>query len=69
MTQPLGALTSSASLQAFMSFDPRTQTMQSWPLPAKGSVVRHMVTAPDGTLWLAHSGVAKLIRVQVASAK
>ena len=43
--------------------------MQSWPLPTKGGVVRHMVAAPDGTLWLAHSGVAKLIRVQVARAK
>jgi virginiamycin B lyase len=50
-------------------FDPKTEAMQSWPLPTKGGVVRHMVAAPDGTLWLAQSGVGKMIRVQVTGPK
>jgi virginiamycin B lyase len=48
-------------------FDPRTESMQSWPIPSGGGVVRHMIAAPDGSLWLACSGVGKIGRVQVAT--
>jgi virginiamycin B lyase len=51
-------------------FDPVSGRFQSWPIPSGGGVVRHMVTAPDGTLWLACSGVDRIARVQVkATAK
>jgi virginiamycin B lyase len=46
-------------------FDPASERFQSWPIPSGGGVVRHMVTAPDGTLWLACSGVDRIARVQV----
>jgi virginiamycin B lyase len=46
-------------------FDPATERFQSWPIPSGGGVVRHMVTAPDGTLWLACSGVDRIARVEV----
>jgi virginiamycin B lyase len=46
-------------------FDVATETFQSWPIPSGGGVVRHMVAAPDGTLWLACSGVDRIARVQV----
>ena len=46
-------------------FDPATEKFQSWPIPSGGGVVRHMVTAPDGTLWLACSGVDRIARVEV----
>lgn len=46
-------------------FDPATERFQSWPIPSGGGVVRHMVAAPDGTLWLACSGVDRLARVNV----
>jgi len=44
-------------------FDPATRTFRSWPIPSGGGVVRHMVAAPDGTLWLACSGVDRIARV------
>ncbi len=46
-------------------FDLKTGSMQSWPIPSGGGVVRHMVAAPDGTLWLACSGAGKIARVRV----
>ena len=46
-------------------FDPATNTLQSWPIPSGGGVVRHMVTAADGSLWLACSGVDRIAHVQV----
>jgi virginiamycin B lyase len=49
-------------------FDPSSQHFQSWPIPSGGGVVRHMVTAQDGTLWLACSGVDRIARVQIKSA-
>jgi streptogramin lyase len=49
-------------------FDPKTQTMQNWPIPSGGGVVRHMVAAPDGTVWLACSGVNKIARVTMKEA-
>jgi virginiamycin B lyase len=48
-------------------FDPATERFQSWPIPSGGGVVRHMVAASDGTLWLACSGVDKIARVVVKS--
>lgn len=46
-------------------FDPATKMMQTWPVPGGGGVVRHMVAAPNGDLWLADSGVGKITRVRV----
>jgi virginiamycin B lyase len=46
-------------------FDPATKEMQTWPSPGGGGVVRHMVSAPNGDLWLADSGVGKITRVRV----
>jgi virginiamycin B lyase len=46
-------------------FDPVDRTMQSWPIPSGGGVVRHMVTAPNDDVWLACSGVDRLARVRV----
>lgn len=46
-------------------FDPATKTFQSWPIPSGGGVVRHMVTASDGSLWLACSGVDRIAHVEV----
>jgi len=49
-------------------FDPKTAAFQSWPIPSGGGVVRHMVTAADGSLWLACSGVDRIARVSVLAA-
>ena len=46
-------------------FDPATETFQSWTIPSGGGVVRHMVTGPDGTLWLACSGVDRIAHVEI----
>ena len=46
-------------------FDPATKTFQKWNIPNGGGVVRHMVTAPNGDLLLAYSGVNKIGRVRI----
>ena len=46
-------------------FDPATKTFQKWNIPNGGGVVRHMVTAPNGDLLLAYSGVNKVGRVRI----
>lgn len=46
-------------------FDPATKTFQTWNIPSGGGVVRHMVTAPNGDLLLAYSGVNKVGRVRI----
>jgi virginiamycin B lyase len=46
-------------------FDPATRTFQKWNIPNGGGVVRHMVTAPNGDLLLAYSGVNKVGRVRI----
>ena len=46
-------------------FDPATEQFQKWNIPNGGGVVRHMVTAPNGDLLLAYSGVNKVGRVRV----
>lgn len=46
-------------------FDPKTSGFQSWPIPSGGGVVRHMVTAANGDIWIACSGVDKIGRVRV----
>jgi virginiamycin B lyase len=46
-------------------FDPQTTSFQKWNIPNGGGVVRHMVTAPNGELLLAYSGVNKVGRVRV----
>jgi virginiamycin B lyase len=49
-------------------FDPAAEQFQRWPIPSGGGVVRHRVHAPDGTLWLACSGVDRIARVVVSPA-
>jgi virginiamycin B lyase len=49
-------------------FDPSTSSFQSWTIPSGGGVVRHMVTAPNGDLWIACSGVDKIGRVRITKA-
>jgi len=46
-------------------FDPVSQQFQTWKIPNGGGVVRHMVTAPNGDLLLAYSGVNKVGRVRI----
>jgi virginiamycin B lyase len=46
-------------------FDPQAATFQKWNIPSGGGVVRHMVTAPNGDLLLAYSGVNKVGRVRI----
>jgi len=48
-------------------FDLKTETMQTWPVPSRGSVVRHMVAMGDSTLWLACSGTGIVVRARVTS--
>jgi virginiamycin B lyase len=49
-------------------FDSSDDSMQHWPIPSGGGVVRHMVTAPNDDVWLACSGVDRLARLRVVSA-
>lgn len=46
-------------------FDPASEQFQTWKIPNGGGVVRHMVTAPNGDLLLAYSGVNKVGRVRI----
>jgi hypothetical protein len=49
-----------------IAFDPRTETMETVPIPTPGCVVRHMVT--DSThkrLWLALSGTGRIGRIDL----
>ncbi|MBI4888526.1 MAG: lyase [Acidobacteria bacterium] len=46
-------------------FDPATKTFQKWNIPNGGGVVRNMVTAPNGDLLLAYSGINKVGRVRI----
>ena len=48
-------------------FDPQAEKFQTWLIPSGGGVVRHMVAAPDGDLWLATSGVNGIAKVEVKS--
>ena len=48
-------------------FNPPDGSMQRWPIPSGGGIVRHMVTAPNDDVWLACSGVDRLARVRVVS--
>jgi virginiamycin B lyase len=49
-------------------FDPATSTFEKWDIPSGGGVVRHMVTAPNGDLLLACSGVDTVARVKITKA-
>lgn len=56
---------SGISPNTLVRFDPATKTFQKWNIPNGGGVVRHMVTAPNGDLLLAYSGVNKVGRVRI----
>jgi virginiamycin B lyase len=46
-------------------FNPADNSMQSWPIPSGGGIVRHIVAAPNDDVWIACSGVNRLGRVTV----
>lgn len=46
-------------------FDPTSKKFQSWPIPSGGSTVRNMVSAPEGSIYIACSGVNKVGIVKV----
>ena len=48
-----------------VTFDDWMVPFQKWNIPSGGGVVRHMVTAPNGELLLAYSGVNKVGRVRI----
>ena len=50
-------------------FDPATERFQTWAIPSGGGVVRHMVAAPDGSLWLACSEVDTLAKVDIKASQ
>jgi len=67
-TTPDGAVWYSESgvePNTLVRFDPHTETFQKWDIPSGGGVVRHMVTAPNGELLLAYSGLNKVGRVRI----
>ena len=48
-----------------VTFDDWMVPFQKWNIPSGGGVVRHMVTAPNGELLLAYSGVNKVGCVRI----
>jgi virginiamycin B lyase len=48
-------------------FDPADASMQTWPIPSGGGVVRHIVATRDNDVWIACSGVNRVGRVSVNS--
>ena len=56
---------SGVSPNTVVRFDPQAGSMQLWKIPSGGGTVRNMVAAPDGSLWLACSGVNKLAHVMM----
>jgi len=47
-------------------FDPKTETFQSWMIPAGGGIVRHMMKSPNGSsLVLAESGINRVALVEI----
>jgi virginiamycin B lyase len=57
---------SGARPETLVRFDPATSTFHKWTIPSGGGVVRHMVTAPNGDLLMAYSGVNKVGRVRIS---
>ncbi len=49
-----------------VTFNPKTNSFKTWPIPSGGGVVRNMVATPEGNLYLACSGVNKVAIVQVS---
>jgi virginiamycin B lyase len=50
-------------------FNPETKKFLTWPVPGGGGTVRNMDIDKSGNLWLAESGVGKLARVTITTAK
>jgi virginiamycin B lyase len=47
-------------------FDPKMKTFETWPVPSGGGVVRHMVSTPEGDLFIACSGKNKVGVVKIS---
>jgi virginiamycin B lyase len=56
---------SSTKPNTIVRFDPKTEKFQTWVILPGGGVVRNMVHAPDGNLWLACSGVNRIAVVEI----
>ena len=46
-------------------FDIKNEKFQTWAIPSGGGVVRNMMAAKDGNLWMATSGVNGIAKVEV----
>ena len=51
---------SGVNTNTIVCFDPKLKTFDAWPIPSGGGVVRHMVSAPEGDLYIACSGKNKV---------
>jgi virginiamycin B lyase len=62
-TTPDGAIwysESGVSPNTIVRFDPQTETMQHWPVPSGGGVIRNMAATAEGRVYIACSGVNKV---------
>jgi len=50
---------------SIVRFDPRAKNFSTWPVPSGGGVIRHMVSTPQGDIYIASSGVHKVGVVRV----
>lgn len=48
-------------------FNPYEGSIQRWPIPSGGGIVRHMVAASNDDVWLACRGVDRLARMRDVS--
>jgi virginiamycin B lyase len=46
-------------------FDTQTRKFATWPVPSGGGIIRHMVAAPQGDIYIACSGAGKVGMVRV----
>lgn len=57
---------SSVRPNTLVRFDPKTETFQTWIIPAGGGVVRNMMTTRTGDLALAESALNRVALVEIA---
>ena len=50
-------------------FDLKTEKMRTWYMPSGGGAARNMVTAEDGSLWIACTTVNQMARVRIMPPK
>jgi virginiamycin B lyase len=57
---------SGADPNTVVGFDPKTRSFETWPVPSGGGVIRHMVSTPEGDLYIACSGKNKVGVVKIS---